>query len=100
MFLEAALSPAPAYCATSTTASNMGVALGDLTCDGLADLFVTHLSVEFHSFYQQDKPGLFTDIIGPSGMQQQAWRGTGFGAVAADFNHDGALDIALVNGLI
>jgi enediyne biosynthesis protein E4 len=99
-FSEEALRRGLAYNAMGSTAANMGVALGDLTGDGLADLFVTHLSEEFHSFFQQDKPGLFNDIIGPSGMQQQAWRGTGFGTVAADFNHDGALDIALVNGLI
>ena len=99
-FSEEALRRGLAYNAMGSTAANMGVALGDLTGDALPDLFITHLTEEFHSFYQQDKPGLFNDIIGPSGMQQQGWRGTGFGTVAADFNHDGALDIALVNGLI
>jgi enediyne biosynthesis protein E4 len=61
-FTEEALRRGLAYNAMGSTAANMGVALGDLTSDGLADLFVTHLSEEFHSFFQQDKPGLFTDI--------------------------------------
>lgn len=99
-FTEEAARRGLAYDAMGRTAANMGVAFADLTEDGLADLFVTHLTEEFHSFFRQDKPGLFTDAIAQSGMQQQNWRGTGFGTVAADFDTDGDLDIAFVNGLI
>src|SRR5207302_2319977 len=28
------------------------------------------------------------------------WRGTGFGSALADFDHDGALDLAMVNGAV
>ncbi|HWN95907.1 MAG TPA: CRTAC1 family protein, partial [Methylomirabilota bacterium] len=35
-----------------------------------------------------------------AGLQQQAWRGTGFGTVFADFNCDGAPDLAFANGLV
>ena len=99
-FTEEAARRGLAYDAMGRTAANMGVAFADLTEDGLADLFITHLTEEFHSFFRQDRPGLFADAIAQSGMQQQSWRGTGFGTVAADFDLDGDLDIAFVNGLI
>ena len=82
------------------TAANMGVTFADVNGDGLGDLFVTHLTEEFHSLFKQGPRGLFSDVIAPSGLQQQAWRGTGFGTVFADFNHDGAVDLSFVNGLV
>jgi hypothetical protein len=82
------------------TAANMGVAFGDADGDGLGDLFVTHLSEEFHAFYRQDRRGWYTDSVAMAGLQQQAWRGTGFGAVLADFDLDGGADLVWVNGLV
>jgi hypothetical protein len=35
-----------------------------------------------------------------SDLLKAHWRGTGFGTVLADFDHDGALDLALVNGRV
>jgi hypothetical protein len=35
-----------------------------------------------------------------SGLGSPRWRGTGFGTVLADFDHDGALDIAVANGRV
>ena len=89
-----------AFNAMGATAANMGVAVGDVDGDGLGDLFVSHLTEEFHSLWKQDPAGMFADVIASSGLQQQAWRGTGFGTVLADFDHDGNSDLALVNGLI
>jgi hypothetical protein len=40
------------------------------------------------------------DVVGQSGLQEQAWRGTAFGTVAADFDLDGWPEIAFVNGLV
>jgi hypothetical protein len=99
-FTEEAARRGLAFNAMGSTAANMGVAFGDFNGDALGDLFVTHLAEEFHSLFKQDKAGLFIDAIAESGMQQQAWRGTGFGTVGADFDLDGEVDIALVNGLI
>ncbi len=89
-----------AYNSMGRTAANMGVAWADFDGDALGDLFVTHLTEEFHSLYRQDRPGLFTDVAAQAGLQQQAWRGTGFGIVAADFDNDGHVDLALANGLV
>lgn len=61
---------------------------------------MTHLSEEFHAFYRQDRRGWYTDSVAMAGLQQQAWRGTGFGAVLADFDLDGGADLVWVNGLV
>ena len=89
-----------AFNAMGATAANMGTAFGDVDGDGMGDLFVTHLTDEFHSLFKQSPRGLFADQIAMAGLQQQAWRGTGFGTVMADFNCDGAPDLISANGLV
>lgn len=99
-FSEEAVARGLAYNAMGQTAANMGVAFGDLDGDQMADLFVTHLAEEFHALWRQHAPGVFTDQIARAGLQQQSWRGTGFGAVFADLDCDGAPDLAFANGLV
>ena len=99
-FTEEAAQRGLAFNAMGATAANMGVAFADVDGDGLGDLFVTHLTEEFHSLYRQGPRGLFSDQIATAGLQQQTWRGTGFGTVLADFNCDGAPDLASANGLV
>jgi len=99
-FAEEAVARGLAFNAMGATAANMGVAVADIDGDGWGDLFVTHLTEEFHSLFKQGPRGVFVDAIAPAGLQQQAWRGTGFGAVFADFNADGAPDLAFANGLV
>jgi hypothetical protein len=43
---------------------------------------------------------LFHDITARAGLLGMPWHGTGFGAVFADFDCDGALDLAVANGAI
>src|SRR6185436_593103 len=79
-----------AYNALGQPQGNMGIAVGDVDGDGHLDLFVTHLVSEYHSLWKQ----------GAAGLTRSSWRGTGFGAVLADFDHDGAVDLAIVNGAV
>ncbi|HAB17504.1 MAG TPA: CRTAC1 family protein [Verrucomicrobiota bacterium] len=81
-------------------AANMGTAFADCDADGLPELFVTHLTEEFHSLYRQDRRGLYLDVVAQAGLSESGWRGTGFGVVLADFNCDGAPDLAQANGLV
>ncbi|HMF13542.1 MAG TPA: CRTAC1 family protein, partial [Gemmataceae bacterium] len=64
------------------------------------DLFVTHLTSETHTLWRQLDRGRFTDRTVAAGLTRAGWRGTGFGTVLADFDNDGALDLALVNGRV
>ena len=78
----------------------MGIAVADYDGDGLTDVFVTHLGNETHTLWRQGPAGFFRDRTQDSRVVRTAWRGTGFGAVAADFDRDGWPDIAYVNGRV
>jgi hypothetical protein len=99
-FREEAVRRGAAFNALGQAQANMGIALGDMDNDGLLDLFITHLTGEIHTLWRQTASGLFQDQTGPSGLTAPQWRGTGFGTVFGDFDHDGALDLAVVNGRV
>lgn len=89
-----------AYNGAGMAEGSMGIAIGDTDGDGLFDVFVTHLSNERHTLWRQGPRGRFEDRTAAAAVTTGRWRGTGFGAVLADFDHDGALDLALVNGRV
>ena len=78
----------------------MGIAVGDTTNDGLLDLYVTHLTSETNTLWKQGPRGRFKDRTVESGLTATRWRGTGFGTLMADFDLDGSLGIAVVNGRV
>src|SRR5205823_1282207 len=60
----------------------------------------THLTEETNSLWQQEPRGMFMDVTGAAGLAGSRWRGTGFGTVLGDFDNDGSLDLAVVNGRV
>jgi len=98
-FVDEAVVRGVALTVIGATAANMGVAWGDVDGDGLSDLFVTHLEMETHTLWKQGPRGSFLDQSAAAGLTG-AERSTGFGTVLADFDLDGDLDLAWVNGRV
>jgi enediyne biosynthesis protein E4 len=80
--------------------AGMGIALGDLTGTGRFDVFIPHLTEETPTLWRQEIRGLFQDQTAHTGLTRTLWRGTGFGTVLGDFDRDGILDLAVVNGRV
>jgi hypothetical protein len=101
-FKEEAAQRGLAYNGLGKPQGNMGIALGDAANrgDGCFDVFVTHLSDELHTLWKQEPRGLYSDQTAAAHLASPCWRGTGFGTVMADFDQDGALDLAVVNGRV
>jgi hypothetical protein len=99
-FKEEAVARGIAYNAMGKAEANMGIAIGDVDGDGLFDVFVTHLTDETNRLWKQGPRGMFQDRTVGVGLANPRWRGTGFGTLLGDFNHDGALDLAVVNGRV
>jgi hypothetical protein len=99
-FKEEAIERGVGYNVMGGAEAGMGVAAGDVDGDGLFDLYVTHLTEENNRLWRQGPRGWFRDRTADFGLVQSRWHGTGFGTVLADFNRDGALDLAVVNGRV
>jgi len=99
-FNEQAVRRGLAFTGLGGTASNMGIALGDVNEDGLFDVFVPHLTEENHTLWIQGPPGFFEDRTAQHGLMAGAWHGTGFAPMLADFDNNGTLDLLTVNGAV
>jgi hypothetical protein len=99
-FAEEALSRGVAFTQMGSAFAGMGIAVGDLENTGLLDLYVTHLTAETNTLWKQGPRGRFTDQTARWGGAGTTWRATGFGTLMADFDLDGFVDLAVVNGRV
>ena len=76
---------------------SMGIAVGDLTNDGMPELLVTNYWLEHNTLYR-NHGGIFTDITDRTGLGLRSRRAVGWGTVMADFNRDSRLDLFIGNG--
>jgi len=80
--------------------ANMGVTVGDVNSDGLLDLFITHERNEKNTLFLADANGYYADKSSAAGMAAIDLPYTGWGTGFFDYDHDGDLDVAVVNGRI
>jgi hypothetical protein len=99
-FRDEAVSRGIAYNGLGLAFAGMGIAVGDVDNDGLFDVYVTHLGRETNTLWKQGPRGQFRDGTRSTRLASPRWRGTGFGTFFADFDLDGSLDLAVVNGSI
>ncbi len=76
----------------------MGIASGDFDRNGTLDLHVTNFENEPVNLFLQSTEGIFIDEVNRKGLGQTSFGVLGFGTQAADFDNDGWLDLAVLNG--
>jgi hypothetical protein len=80
--------------------AGMGIAVGDADGDGALDLLVTHLRGESDTLYRAAGRLGFVDATAAAGLAGPSLPLTGFGTGFADFDRDGDLDLAVVDGRV
>jgi len=80
--------------------AGMGLAAGDLDGDGRVDLFVTNFAEDASTWYRNLGDCLFADATRAVGLHEPTFDALSWGAVLADLDLDGALDLFVANGHI
>jgi hypothetical protein len=80
--------------------ASMGVDAGDFDGDGDQDIFIGELTGQGADLYVNDGTGAFADESARSGLRLRTLPFTGFGAGWLDYDNDGLLDLAVVNGAV
>ncbi len=78
--------------------SGMGLCLGDTNGDGLMDPAVSNYSFETNTLYLNRGSLFFEDSTSWTGMADMSYLPVGWGIQYLDYDSDGDLDLAVVNG--
>lgn len=78
--------------------ASMGIAAGDFDGDQAIDLFLTHFYGDSNTTYRNRGKLRFEDVTRSVGMAGISRQYLGWGTVAADFDHNGTLDLFVANG--
>jgi enediyne biosynthesis protein E4 len=78
--------------------ASMGIAAGDLTHNGLVDLYNTTFSDDYKPLYRNDGNASFTDVSYQMGIAEETMPFLGWGDAFLDYDNDGWLDLFEANG--
>lgn len=99
-FVDQALALGAAVNESGQPEAGMGVTFGDVDGDQDFDLFITHLREEKNTFYRNYGKEGFQDESWAVGLAGVSIPFTGFGTGLFDYDNDGDLDLAVVNGRV
>ena len=99
-FREIGLWSGAAFDINGAAQAGMGIAVGEATGDAHVDLVVTNFSEDFTTLYAGEGGGFFRDASDESGVGAATYLSLSWGAVLADLDHDGDLDLVIANGHI
>lgn len=99
-FHELAMALGAAFNQQGQPEASMGVACADIDNDGDLDLLLTHLAGEMNTLYVNQHGNWFEDRTSAMGMAGDTIPFTGFGTSFLDYDHDGNLDLLIVNGRV
>jgi hypothetical protein len=98
IFRDVALFAGVSVASDGRPRAGMGTDFGDYDGDGQLDLFVTNHELETHTLFRNLGKGLFDETTAKSGVGIATLPYVGFGALFADLDHDGDVDLSIVNG--
>ena len=99
-FRDESVERAVAYNGDGASQGSMGIAIGDLDGERGLDFVVSNLSGESNTIYLNNGDGYFDDKTYAMGLERPSRRHTGWGISLIDLDHDGNLDLPMVNGLV
>lgn len=97
-FTEEAAARGVAFNGHGSTEASMGVTVGDIDRDGGYDLFMTHFREQTNTLYRSRQGHTYEDHSAVAGTAAFDMPYTGWGCAFCDFDHDGNLDLAIING--
>jgi hypothetical protein len=97
-FREEALLAGTAVNMDGVAEGSMGVDAADFDGDGDEDLFMTHISEESNTLYENDGQGWFHDRSVATNIASPSQGLTAFGTAWFDYDNDSWLDLFIANG--
>jgi hypothetical protein len=99
-FKEVAVDAGVAFSTDGKARAGMGVDAADFTNSGVQGIAITNFDNEMVGLFRSNGKGSYDDVAIAAGVGSPTKNMLGFGCVFADFDLDGALDLAVANGHI